>query len=146
MRPGRKAGGEAIDCPSDEAGGRRKARKRATSKRTSPTPGSVRDSLLRGEAADRQPPLYTQPGVLKTTRPDERQLGIEAGLHWRLVAEASVVYQDLGIAPGMRRGIQAARAAGIRSSIETSRPSERKNGAQQGSRAPLGEVVIYFAD
>ena len=74
---------------------------------------AVRDSLLHGESPIASHLLYTQPGILRDDVPDERQLGIEAGLAWRFVAEASVVYQNLGITPGMRRGIEAAEAAGI---------------------------------
>ena len=74
---------------------------------------AVRDSLLRGESPIASHLLYTQPGILKDDVPDERQLGIEAGLAWRFAAEASVVYQDLGITPGMRRGIEAAETAGV---------------------------------
>jgi len=34
--------------------------------------------------------------------PAERKLGIDAGLAWRDVAEASVVYVDRGISSGMQ--------------------------------------------
>ncbi|WP_454627758.1 DUF7768 domain-containing protein [Bradyrhizobium cenepequi] len=72
----------------------------------------VRDSLKRGEAPTASHLLYTQPGVLNDKTPEERRLGIDAGLAWRDVAEASVVYIDRGISPGMKYGIDAARAAG----------------------------------
>lgn len=74
---------------------------------------AVRDSLLRGEAPIASHLLYTQPGVLDDDVPAERQHGIDAGLAWRAVAQASVVYTDLGISAGMRYGIAAAEAAGI---------------------------------
>jgi len=48
--------------------------------------------------------LYTQ--MLDDTIPEQRQLGIDAGLAWRRVADASVVYTDLGISRGMRFGFQ----------------------------------------
>lgn len=73
----------------------------------------VRDSLLRGEAPIASHLLYTQPGILDDDIPDERQHGIDAGLAWRAVAHASVVYVDLGISRGMEYGIAAAKAAGI---------------------------------
>lgn len=73
----------------------------------------LRDSLLRGEAPIASHLLYTLEGVLDDTIPVERSLGIEAGLAWRKVAEASVVYCDLGVSVGMRYGIAAAREAGI---------------------------------
>lgn len=73
----------------------------------------VRDSLARGEAPIASHLLYTQPGILDDDDPAERQWGIDAGLAWRRVAEASVVYTDLGISRGMEYGIAAAKAAGI---------------------------------
>ena len=74
----------------------------------------VRDSLLRGEAPIASHLLYTQPGILRDEVPAERQMGIDAGLAWRAVAEATVVYTDLGISRGMQYGIDAANAAGLR--------------------------------
>lgn len=50
--------------------------------------------------------LYTQ--VLDDLKPDERDLGIKAGLAWGTVAEATVVYTDRGVSSGMTRGIEAA--------------------------------------
>lgn len=73
----------------------------------------VRDSVLRGEAPIASHLLYTQPGILDDDIPHERQLGIDAGLAWRSVAQASVVYTDRGITRGMKYGIEAAKAAGI---------------------------------
>lgn len=73
---------------------------------------ALRDSLHRGEAPIASHLLYTQPGVLDDTDPDERKLGIEAGLAWGPQAEATVVYADRGISPGMRQGMDRARAEG----------------------------------
>jgi hypothetical protein len=73
----------------------------------------VRDSLRRGEAPIASHLLYTQPGILDDEIPAERQQGIDAGLAWRAVAQASVVYVDRGVSSGMRYGIAAARAAGV---------------------------------
>lgn len=73
----------------------------------------VRDALSRGEAPIASHLLYTQPGILRDEMPAERRLGIEAGLAWRRVAEASVVYTDLGVTPGMEKGIEAAMRAGL---------------------------------
>src|SRR4051794_14059649 len=72
----------------------------------------VRDSLLRGEAPLASHLLYTQPGIMRDEVPEERQWGIDAGLAWRHVAEAHVVYTDRGISKGMEYGMAAARAAG----------------------------------
>lgn len=73
----------------------------------------VRDSLLRGEAPIASHLLYTQPGILRDDAPEERQWGIDAGLAWRRVAEASVVYIDCGVSSGMRHGIAAAEMSGL---------------------------------
>lgn len=72
----------------------------------------VRDSLTRGESPIASHLLYTQPGILRDADPHERQWGIDAGLTWREVADASVVYVDRGVSSGMCYGIEAARAAG----------------------------------
>jgi len=69
---------------------------------------ALRDSLLRGEAPIASHLLYTQPGVLDDGIPKERQHGIDAGLAWGTVAEATIVYADLGISRGMQYGIDNA--------------------------------------
>jgi len=74
---------------------------------------AVRDSLSRGEAPIASHLLYTQPGILKDEVPEERQWGIDAGLAWRRVADATVVYVDNGISAGMEYGIKAAKDAGL---------------------------------
>lgn len=73
---------------------------------------AMRDCLARDEAPFASHALYTQPGVLDDTDPGERRLGIDAGLAWGAKADATVVYADLGISPGMRIGIRRAKAAG----------------------------------
>jgi len=73
---------------------------------------AMADSLHRGEAPLASHLLYTQPGVLRDHDPDERALGIRAGLAWGTVAEATVVYADLGITPGMEQGITRAATEG----------------------------------
>lgn len=73
----------------------------------------VRHSLSLGEAPIASHLLYTQLGILRDEVPEERQWGIDAGLAWKAVASASIVYADRGITPGMKYGIAAAEAAGI---------------------------------
>jgi hypothetical protein len=73
----------------------------------------VRDSLSRGEAPIASHLLYTQPSILNDDIPHERQWGIDAGLAWKSVAEATVVYTDCGVTKGMEYGIEAAKVGGI---------------------------------
>ncbi|MDF2809484.1 MAG: hypothetical protein K0S56_515 [Microvirga sp.] len=72
----------------------------------------VADSLARHEAPIASHLLYTQPGILNDNQPGERQHGIEAGLAWGTVADATVVYIDRGFSKGMNAGIAAAEANG----------------------------------
>jgi len=72
----------------------------------------ARDALLKGGAPLLSHLLYTQPGILDDTVPSERALGIAAGLAWGVHAQATVVYTDRGISPGMRYGIATAKQAG----------------------------------
>lgn len=80
---------------------------------------AMADSLHRGEAPIASHLLYTQPGVLRDHDPAERALGIEAGLAWGRVAEATVIYVDLGITPGMQQGVDRATAEGRPCEIRT---------------------------
>jgi len=75
---------------------------------------ALRDSLLHGEAPFASHLLYTQPGVLRDEVPVERLIGIDAGLSWGTMADATVVYQDLGISAGMEKGIYSAQSLGRR--------------------------------
>ena len=68
------------------------------------------DSLRREESPMASHLLW--PGILDDSKPEERAAGIAAGLAWGRVAEATVVYMDLGISPGMRHGIEQARKEG----------------------------------
>jgi hypothetical protein len=71
---------------------------------------ALKDCLMRGEAPFASHLLYTQ--VLEDLIPSDRKLGIEAGLVWGEVAEATVVYTDHGISSGMEKGIEHAKTAG----------------------------------
>jgi len=66
------------------------------------------DCLRRNEAPIASHALYTQPGVLDDTKPEERKKGMMAGWAWHSVADAIVVYSDLGITPGMMDGVKNA--------------------------------------
>lgn len=74
----------------------------------------VRDCVMRGDAPIASHLLFTQPGILLDHVPEERRLGIEAGLAWIAVAEAMVVYHDHGISPGMHDAMDRAHAANVR--------------------------------
>lgn len=65
----------------------------------------VRDCLRRGEAPMVSHLLYTQRGILNDDVPADRALGMTAGLSWAVVADATVVYTDLGITQGMAVGM-----------------------------------------
>ncbi len=65
----------------------------------------LRDCVLRGASPYASHGLLTRIGVLRDDVPDERTLGINAGLEWARVADLVAVYTDLGISRGMRLGI-----------------------------------------
>lgn len=66
---------------------------------------AMRDSLMRGEAPIGSHLIYTQPGILDDTIPEEREMGMEAGKAWGRHAELVAVYMDLGLSGGMKWGI-----------------------------------------
>lgn len=68
------------------------------------------DCLRRGEAPLATHLLYTQ--VLNDRVPADRALGIEAGLAWGILADATVVYVDRGTSNGMIQGIERAEREG----------------------------------
>lgn len=68
----------------------------------------VRHCLLNGDSPIASHLLFTQAGILDDKIPEERWLGINAGLVWGYVAKATVVYTDLGISRGMGVGIARA--------------------------------------
>jgi len=72
----------------------------------------VRDCLLRNEYPYASHLFYTQDGILDDDTPDERILGINAGLAWGECAAATIIYTDLGITNGMKLGIERAQSVG----------------------------------
>lgn len=66
---------------------------------------AVAHALALGDSPFASHLLYTQPGILDDTLDEERALGIAAGFEWRTVADATIVYIDLGITGGMKTGI-----------------------------------------
>lgn len=74
---------------------------------------AMADSLSRGEAPIASHLLYTQPGILDDDKPEERALGIAAGLAWRTVATFAAFYIDRGCSPGMKAALDTYRRDGI---------------------------------
>ncbi len=72
----------------------------------------MRDCFMRGEFPFASHLLYTQDGILDDTIPEERKLGINAGLTWGKNASKTVVYTDLGVTEGMKQGIERAKKEG----------------------------------
>jgi len=72
----------------------------------------VHDCLKRGEAPYASHLFFTQDGILDDLVPEERKLGIDAGLAWGKAAKRSAIYLDKGISSGMVYGVKAAVAAG----------------------------------
>ncbi len=85
----------------------------------------LHDCFMRGELPFASHLLYTQPGILNDRIPEERNLGIEAGLRWGQHAEKTVLYTDFGHSSGMEHGIKTAENLG--------RPVEKRT---------LSEIVI----
>jgi hypothetical protein len=65
----------------------------------------MHDSVMRGEAPIASHLLYTQPGILDDKVPEERAMGIAAGLAWRGVCELQVFCVDLGLSDGMAEAL-----------------------------------------
>lgn len=70
----------------------------------------MRDSFKRGEFPWASHAIYPQ--FLDDDKPEERRLGIEAGLAWGARASKTILCTDLNISRGMQMGIDAAKAAG----------------------------------
>lgn len=71
------------------------------------------DCLARGEAPYGSHLIYTQPGILDDTIPEQRAAGITAGQAFLAVCDLSVVYTDRGVSNGMLLGIAAAHRLGV---------------------------------
>jgi hypothetical protein len=69
------------------------------------------DSLSRGEAPFASHAIYTQ--ALNDAVEDERERGIKSGFAWGECASKVVAYEDLGLTPGMIRGITFAEGEDI---------------------------------
>jgi len=72
----------------------------------------MKDCFDRGEYPFASHLLYTQPGILNDTIPEEREKGIMAGLAWGRHASKTVVYCDYGISKCMMEGMEKADSEG----------------------------------
>jgi hypothetical protein len=97
---------------------------------------AIRDCLVRDDAPIASHLLFTQPGILRDEVPDERALGMKAGMTWTPVAEAVVVYTDRGVTRGMKAGIARAERAGIPVEYRT------LGGAEETSPQQLRELLL----
>lgn len=82
----------------------------------------VRDALNRGEAPFASHLLYTQPGLLDATVPEERFLGIETGFVFRRVARRTAFYVDRGFSQGMALALEHVRKNGMLMTFRTLGP------------------------
>ena len=76
----------------------------------------IHDSLRRGELPFASHLLYTQPGILDDKDPEERKMGINAGLEMTENFDRTAVYLNRGTSRGMEWGI--ARANELKRQIE----------------------------
>ena len=65
------------------------------------------DSLRRGEAPIASHKIFTD--ILDDNSPNQRNIGIKAGLAWIQVADLMAVYTDFGISDGMENAMSRAR-------------------------------------
>lgn len=79
----------------------------------------IKDCLSRGESPIASHLLYTQSGILDDAIPEQRALGIEAGLAWYRVADAVIFYTDHGMSRGMRGAAERAGALSMNVEFRT---------------------------
>lgn len=65
---------------------------------------AMHDCLTKGEAPYASHLLLTQPYILNDDIPEQRDLGINAGLEWGEKSTKTVLYNDLGESSGMKYG------------------------------------------
>lgn len=73
---------------------------------------ALRHALSVGDAPIASHRMF--PGILDDDDKPQRALGMLAGHAWIEVAEAMVVYADLGVSPGMRGAIEIAERHGVK--------------------------------
>lgn len=98
---------------------------------------AVKDSIHRGEVPFGSHLLYTQPGILDDTKPEERRLGINTGLRFYEVAERSAFYVDRGFSRGMAEGFKRAVESGVQiefRSVAANTPKDAEELRQSAER------------
>ena len=100
----------------------------------------VKDCLLREEVPYASHLFFTQRGVLDDRIPEERILGMNAGIFIARFASLEGVYTDLGISAGMEWGIRAAEKAGRRIEFRLLGDDWEQKYFEQAARFPnMGE-------
>lgn len=73
---------------------------------------AVVSCLNKGEIPFASHILYTQKGVLEDSKPEQRRLGVEAGLCFGNLCEKTILFPDLGMTSGMIEGVEKAKKSG----------------------------------
>lgn len=104
----------------------------------------VLDCLHRGESPYASHLFFTQPDLLDDLDPEQRRIGIEAGLAWGAAASLVCFYVDRGWSSGMRQGYLAAITRGtpveIRSLVRVVSMYEYADAHEEAVR--LYELVV----
>lgn len=116
----------------------------ATAERVAYARWAMQDCLQRGEFPLASHLLYTQPGILEDGVPEQRELGIRAGLEWARWADRTVVYLDMGVSDGMRRGISDAELSGRPLVFRRLQPAGTTVSVLHGDRCRLFGVVAPY--
>ena len=96
-----------VESPFTGKGDTKEEREADAAKKQRYLAACLRDCYRRGESPYASHAIG--PLALNDDDPEERALGMSAVTVWRSVSHATVVYRDLGIAPGMEWGVKSAR-------------------------------------
>lgn len=103
---------------------------------------AVRDCIARGEAPIASHLLFTQPGILDDDVPEQRKLGIEAGLTWAAVADYTAFYVDYGWSRGMSSALEVAYQEGRVYKIRSFYLDPVTTLIQVMTKAPLDSMMV----
>lgn len=99
----------------------------------------IHDCLKRGEAPYASHLFFTQDGLLDDLKPEERELGIEAGLAIGASLDAVAFYVDRGISGGMLQGYAAAKKRGAVVEVRALDREITQDDLDSFTNAPPGE-------